>query len=396
MQINELADRPSAGGPSASATDGPQLKIAIQVADLDHSRIDGTRVYILNLLKHFGKLDVDSEFLLYHQNDFNPELAPPRFSNYKIIQKSFPFLWTQIRFAYEVWKNNADVLWMPMMALPLIRRKKMKTVITVHDLGFKIFPEYFVGRDLRKLNFFADYSIANADKIIAISEATKKDILKLYPDVSENKIRVIYHGFSADVFSGVRNIKRENEIKIRLGIEGNEYILYSGALQPRKNIERLIESFEIYKKRTNSSAKLVLAGEKAWLWEEIEKKAQNSPYSGDIIMPGKLKFCDIGHLFRGAGVFVYPSLYEGFGITVLEAFAAGVPLIVAANSSLPEVGGDAALYFKATDVGELSLQIERVLNDEKLRAELVAKGREQIKKFSWEKCAQETLEYLRA
>lgn len=369
------------------------MKIAIQAADLDHSRIDGTRVYILNLLKYFGKLDMDSEFFLYHQKEFNPELTPPKFENYKIIQKTFPFLWTQIMFAYEIWKENPDVLWMPMHNLPIFRRKKLKTIVTIHDLAFKIFPESFKKNDLRKLNFFADYSIRNADKIIAISEATKQDILKFYPEINAQKIKVIHHGFSADVFSQERDVKYEKELKNRLKIAGN-YILYSGALQPRKNIERLIEAFEMYKKRSKSDIKLVLAGEKAWLWEEIEKKVKNSPYCADIIMPGKLKFCDMGHLFRGADVFVYPSLYEGFGITVLEAFASGVPLITASNSSLPEVGGNAALYFNATDTEELSARIEEVLSSEKLRSDLIEKGREQIKNFSWEKCAKETLAYF--
>jgi len=371
------------------------MKIAIQVADLDHSRIDGTRVYILNLLKNFGKLDAESEFLLYHQNDFNPELAPPKFSNYIEKKISAPFLWTQTCFAWKIFFSRADVLWMPMASIPLIRRNNLKTVITIHDLAFKYFPEYFPASDLRKLNFFADRAIRGADGIIAVSQASKRDILKFYPEISADKVKVIYHGFSADVFTAERNVKQENEIKIRLGIAG-EYILYSGALQPRKNVEKLIEAFDSYKARSKSDIKLVLAGEKAWLWESIEKKAIQSPYSKDIIMPGKLKFCDIGHLFRGASVFVHPSFYEGFGITVLEAFAAGVPLITADNSSLPEVGGSAALYFKADDADELSWQLERVLTDEKLRAELILKGKEQIKKFSWEKCAQETLKYLKS
>lgn len=370
------------------------MKIAISAADLDHNRIDGTRVYIFNLLKHFGKLDLESEFLIYHKASFNPEITPPEFSNYKIIQKSFPFLWTQIRFAWEVWKEKPTVLWMPMAALPYMRRKNLKTVVTIHDLAFKYFPQYFPVKDLRKLNLFADFSIKRADKIIAISQATKQDIIKFYPEIDAKKIQVIYHGFSADVFSQSRDNDKEQKLKNNLGIIG-EYILYSGALQPRKNIEKLIMAFDDYKTRSKSKIKLVLAGEKAWLAETIEEKAKKSPYNEDIIMPSMVKFCDIGHLFRGASVFVYPSLYEGFGITILEAYASGVPLITADNSSLREIGGEGALYFDAQDATQLSTQIERVLTSEDLRIELIAKGKEQLKKFSWEKCAQETLEYLK-
>jgi len=371
------------------------VKIAIQAADLDCDRIDGTRVYILNVLKYFGKLDQDSEFLIYHRSDFNPELAPPEFPNYKIWQRSFSFLWTQTIFALELWQNNPDVLWMPMVALPVARRKKLKTVITIHDLAFKYFPEYFPARDLRKLNFFANYSTNAADKIIVISDSTKKDILKFYPKVSADKIKVIHHGFSAEVFSQARDFDQEQKLKKELGIAG-EYILYSGALQPRKNIERLIEAYDAYKTRSGSDIKLVLAGEKAWLWENIEKGAKNSPFYADIIMPGKLKFEAVGHLFRGASVFIYPSLYDGFGISILEAYAAGVPLITATNSSLMEIGGDGALYFDASDASELSAQIEKILTSEELRTELIARGKEIVKNFSWEKCARETLEYIKS
>ncbi|MDZ4385373.1 MAG: glycosyltransferase, partial [Candidatus Moranbacteria bacterium] len=247
------------------------MKIAIQAADLDHKRIDGTRVYIFNLLKNFGWLDSSSDFALYHRNEFNPELAPPVFANYAVIRKPFPCLWTQTRLAYELWWNTPDVLWMPMSALPIIRRKKMKTVITIHDLAFKYFPEHFLAKDLRKLNFFADYSIRAADKIIAISEATKKDILKLYPGIRAEKIKVIYHGFSPDVFSQSRDAAREAEVKKKLGIAGN-YIIYIGAIQPRKNLNTLIKAFEILKSRAQENGssddlKLVIVGEKAWLSE---------------------------------------------------------------------------------------------------------------------------------
>ena len=177
------------------------MRIAIQAADLDSHRIDGTRVYILNLLKYFGKLDETSQFLIYHKKDFNPELRPPEFSNYKIIHKNSFYIWTQTRFAWEIWKDKPDVMWMPMQALPIIRRKNLKTVITVHDLAFKIFPDQFTKNDLRRLNFYADYAIKNSSKIIAVSESTKRDILKFYPNISEDKIKVIYHGFDSEIYS---------------------------------------------------------------------------------------------------------------------------------------------------------------------------------------------------
>jgi len=371
------------------------VKIAIQAADLDSDRIDGTRVYISNLLKHFGKLDSSSEFWIYHRSNFNPELIPPNFTNYKIKKIAFPFFWTQMRFAWEIWKDKPDVLWMPMHNIPFFRRKDLKIVVTSHDLAYKYFPGYFPKNDLWELNFLGALAKRRADKIIAVSESTKKDIRKFYPEIPEDKIKVVYHGFDSDLFSIDRDKDKEKELKNKLGIDG-DYILYSGAIQPRKNLEVLISAFEIFKKKTHSSVKLVLGGGRAWLWENIEKRAANSSFKSDIIMPGRLKFDDLGHLMRGAGVFVFPSLYEGFGIPVLEAFASKTPVVAAYNSSLPEVGGDSAIYFDATRPAELADKIQRVLADVELQKIMVERGLEQIKKFSWEKCARVTLDYLKS
>lgn len=372
-----------------------RVKIAIQAADLDWSRIDGTRVYIINLLKYFGKLDPASDFLIYHKSQFNPELAPPDFSNYKIKAIMAPLFWTQTRFAWEIWKDKPDVLWMPMHNAPILRRKKTKTFVTIHDLAFKYFPDNFPQKDLCKLNLLTGLAVKNSDKLIAISGATKKDILKFYPKIKKEKIKVIYHGFDPEVFSLNRDRQKEDEIKKELGIAGN-YLIYIGAIQPRKNLEVLIEAFNKLKNDQKSDLCLVLAGEKAWLSEKTIRTAQQSPFWDDIKMPGKLKFDDLGHLCRGASAFVFPSLYEGFGIPVLEAMAAKVPVICAENSSLPEVGGEAALYFDSNSLSDLVAKLKLILEDEALRTDLIAKGLEQIKKFSWEKCAKETLDYLKS
>lgn len=374
------------------------MRIAIQAADLDYDRIDGTRVYILHLLRRFGAISPQDEFTIYHKKDFNPELTPPDFSNYRVKKIPWPLFWTQIRFAREIIKDKPDRLWMPMHNIPvmakILKNKETKITVTIHDLAFKIFPGHFPKKDLGKLNFLTALAVKYADKIIAVSESSKKDILKFYPKIKEEKIKVIHHGFDGGLFSQPRNIEKERELKKRLGIEG-EYILYSGAIQPRKNLITLIKAFEMLGNKTQSRLKLVLAGEKAWMWENIVKFAQSRQTKEDIIMPGKLKFCDLGHLLKGARVYVFPSLYEGFGITILEAMASGVPVVCSRNSSLPEVGGNAVSYFSDNDCGDLAQKIEAILSDEKLRQNLIFAGREQIKKFSWDKCARETLEFIK-
>ena len=369
------------------------MKIAIQAADLDDKRIDGTRVYILNLLKLFGRLGKTDQFLIYHRDAFNLELTPPDFQNYIIRQKPFPFIWSQIRFAFEIWKDKPEILWMPMQALPIFRRKKLRTAITIHDLAFKYFPDFFPRRDLWKLNFLTDYAIRNANKIIAVSESTREDILKFYPNINPEKIRVIHHGFDGELFSQkVSSEELENFLSTNYKLQTKNYLLYVGALQPRKNLGVLIEAFEKVK-LNHPDLKLVLVGEKAWLWKDILEKIKKSPVRKDILLPGKLSFKEVCFFYQGASAFIFPSLYEGFGLPILEALAMEVPVISANNSSLPEVGGEAVLYFK--NQKELVCQLENLLGNRNLREELRKKGYEQLKKFSWEKCAQETLDFIK-
>jgi len=371
------------------------MKIAIQAADLDNKRIDGTRVYLLSILRHLGKISTEDEFIIYHKNKFNPELTPPDFPNYEIKKLKFFKLWTQTKFALGIWRDKVDVLWMPMHNLPILRRKNLKTVVTIHDLAFKQFPETFPKKDLFQLNFLTDLAVKHSDKIIAISESTKRDILKFYPKIKEEKIKVIYHGFDAGLFENnfsiedIRRVLRKHNLKVK------KYLLYVGAIQPRKNLETLIKAFEIFKSRNDSDLKLVLVGGKAWNWEPTIDAIEKSPQREDIIATGSVPFEELAIIFQNAKIFVFPSCYEGFGIPILEAFAAGVPVISADNSSLTEVGGEAAKYFNCNDCGELAEKIEKVLSSIDLQSDLVQKGKKQLAKFSWEKCARETLDFIK-
>ncbi|KKQ06150.1 MAG: Glycosyl transferase, group 1 [Candidatus Moranbacteria bacterium GW2011_GWF1_36_4] len=368
---------------------------------MDNKRIDGTRVYLLNLLKYFGKISPEDEFLIYHRKEFNPELTPKNFSNYKIKRITSPCFWTQTRFAAEVWKDNPDVLWMPMHNIPLIRKRKLKTVATIHDLAFKIFPESFPTKDLRQINFLTDIAIRNADKMIAISHSTKNDILKFYSQIDKRKIKVIHHGFDMELFQKEIPESKSAEVFSKFKIQNSKFILYVGAVQPRKNLETLIWAFEKYRneqrKKINNGqqVKLVFAGSRAWMWERVIERVENSPFRDDIILTGRVDFLTLATLYRNAGLFVFPSLYEGFGIPVLEAMASKVPVICADNSSLREAGGEAAEYFHSFDPSELAEKIEKIFSDDEMRKSMIEKGIKQAENFSWERCARETLEWLK-
>jgi glycosyltransferase involved in cell wall biosynthesis len=369
------------------------MRIAINAADLDYYRIDGTRIYIQNLLKNFGLQDKEDRFLIYHKNEFNPQLKFPVFKNYKIIKKYFPFWWTQTRFAWEIWREKPDILWMPMHSLLFFRSKKTKTVVTIHDLAFKFFPDHFPKKDLRRLNFFTDYAVKNADKIIAISNSTKNDLLKIYPKINADSIRVIYHGYNKKLFRENISPNEIEKTKNRYGLHASRYMIFVGTIQPRKNIEILLEAFAILKREEKyKPLKLVIAGSSGWLSDNIIEKIKKT---ADVIMTGKFETEDLPALLAGAEVFVLPSFYEGFGLPIIEAMACGTPVVAADNSSISEIAGDSALLFNPKSADNLAKILRDILENENLRNNLRKKGLERVKDFNWEKCARETLEWLK-
>lgn len=369
------------------------MNIALQTADLDASRIDGTRVYLSELLKRFGVLAPHENFHLYHKNTFNTELAPPSFANYTVHQIPFPSQWMQTRFALEMFLSHPEKIFFPVQAVPVFLPKKSDVTITVHDLAFKKYPETFTPITRFKLNFLLNRAVARAQHIIAVSEATKRDLLDFFPALPKERVHVIHHGFNHERFETHIPTQKKNSILNTYRLHDQKYILYVGALQPRKNLVRLIKAFTILKASV-PDATLVLAGERAWLSQEIFTAKEQSPYSDDIFILGKVPSAHLPALYQGARCFTFPSLYEGFGLPLLEAFASGTPVITANNSSLPGVAGDAALLIDAFDADLLGTQLVRLWTDDVLRQKLSEKGKERLKAFSWDTCAQKTLSLI--
>ncbi len=371
------------------------MRIAINCADLDHNRIDGTRVYIKECLNRFGAFDNSNIFTLYHKIEFNPELKPKIYSNYQDRPIPYPFWWVQTRLGFELNYTLPDVCWMPIQQVPFLAERKTKIVITIHDLAFKYFPQHFPLRDRLKLDFFTETAVKRADKIIAISEATKSDILKFYPKTKPEKIKVIYHGVDAENFSRKTISEKSRKVLKKYGIKAR-YLLYVGALQPRKNLETLVKAFEKLKESGDKKIQLVLAGVPAWKTKKLLEKIENSAFKKDIILTGKVSFEDLPIIYQKAQIFVFPSLYEGFGIPILEAWASKVPVIVADNSSLKEIGGEGVLKFETRNSYDLLKKINILLKHDIIKKELIEKGTKNLAEFNWEKCARETLNFIKS
>ncbi len=369
------------------------MNIAIHARELEYERFDGTRNYISALLKKFADLrSPDDLITLYHAHDFNSSFCvPEQLAQFAQVVPHRP-MWTQTQFARALWRDKPDVLWMPFHNLPLIRRPSLRTVVTIHDLAFKYFPETFLPADVRMLNLCTDYAVKASDTIIAVSESTKKDIIDVYGSRYGDKIKVVYHGFDQSQWYRRQDGHALSVVRARYKVRA-PYIMYMGAIQPRKNLESLIEAFEILRVH-EPQLQLVLAGGDAWHSEQIHQRAEVSSCAEDIIFTGRIETADAALLMEGASVFVYPSLYEGFGIPILEAFAMGVPVVTMRNSSLPEVAGEAAYYVEGMGATVLAEGVLRVLSDDVLSANLVKKGCVQVDQFSWNQSAAATYDIL--
>jgi glycosyltransferase involved in cell wall biosynthesis len=296
----------------------------------------------------------------------------------------FPRLWTHVRLAWELLtaQPRPEVLFVPAHVLPLIH--PLPSVVTVHDLGYRYFPEAHPLGQRLYLDWSTSFSAHAATHLLADSHATARDLSRFYGTPTE-KITVVYPGRD-------ETLRRVDPAPTRAKYHLPEnYFLHVGTLQPRKNLLRLMDAFAA-SQLPSAMCALVLAGRPGWLSAPILEKAR----AHNIRLLDYVPDDDLAGLYSGATAFVFPSLYEGFGFPVLEAMACGVPVICSNTSSLPEVAGDAALLVDPLDIAALASAMTRLFVDEALRTKLVARGYEQIKKFSWATAAESVLKVLLA
>jgi len=350
----------------------------------------GISEYAFQLLRQFAEFKKqDVEFRIYLKDTPREDLPREQKGwSYRVLKPGK--LWTQWRLPLDLYVHQPkpDVFFSPTHYAP--RFSPVPTVVSVMDLSYLYFPEMFTKSDLLQLRNWTAYSVRKAKRVLTISNSSRDDIIKEYA-LSESKVFTTYLGIKEPV-SLEPHVYSMNELKAKYQISDN-YILFVGTLQPRKNITRLIEAFsKIASSKEN--LELIIVGKKGWLYEEILEKPK------ELGIEDKVKFLDnVGDdelvlFYKHALCYVLPSLYEGFGLPVLEAMQHNCPVITSNVSSLPEAGGDAALYVDPEDVDDIAEKIKKLINDESLRKELIAKGKEQVKKFSWEKTAKETLAVL--
>ncbi len=299
----------------------------------------------------------------------------------------FPRLWTHLRLSWEMVRHPPDLLFVPAHVLPVLRPRR--TLVTVHDLGFRRFPKAHPASQRRYLEMSTRWNVRVATHILADSEATRDAIIEAY-DVPAQKLTVVYPGYEPDL-KPVRNRDRIERVRRRYNIPG-DYVLFIGRIQPRKNLTRLIEAFSrVLADHPNLT--LVLAGPTGWLGDPIQARATALGVADKVIFPGYVATEDKAALISGARLFAYPSLYEGFGFPVLEAQACGTPLLTSTTSSLPEVAGEGGLLVDPVNIGAIAGGLRRLLDDQarggRLSKRLVTQGFENLARFSWDIAARQ-------
>jgi len=302
-------------------------------------------------------------------------------------------LWTQFALPLRLYTHSKK----PNIFLSLThyapRFSPVPTVVSVMDLSYLYFPEMFNKSDLLQLRNWTAYSVKKAKKVLTISNSSRDDIIKEY-NLAKDKVAVTHLGIKETV-SLTPHIYSMNTLKAKYALSDN-YILFVGTLQPRKNISRLIKAFAkvLKTEKAPDDLQLIIVGRKGWLYEEILETPKELGIEHRVSFLENVQDDELPLFYKHALCYVLPSLYEGFGLPVLEAMQQGCPVITSNVSSLPEAGGDAALYVDPEDVGDIAEKITKLITNDKLRKELIEKGHEQVKKFSWEKTARETLAVL--
>ncbi|MBC7250286.1 MAG: glycosyltransferase family 4 protein [Anaerolineae bacterium] len=345
----------------------------------------GISQYIQRLISALAEIDLENEYLiLQNWRDRSSLCLNHNFRRVSFISPAHHRL-EQWLLRFELSPLNLDVLHSPDFIPPF--RRNCKSVITVHDLAFLLYP-HLLTEDGAHYYGQIDQAVHHTDHIIAVSQNTKQDIIRLL-GVPEDKITVIYEAANP-IYRPVEDEGELQRVRQKYKIAG-DFILFVSTIEPRKNLPTLLRAFRQLLDDYKLEVRLVVAGRRGWLFDEVFALVQELNLAEHVHFLGRVPLEDLPPLYTAASLFAYPSTYEGFGLPPLEAMACGTPVVVSNVSSLPEVVGDAALLVDPDDVSGLTVALWRGLTDEARRAELIAKGFRRAKCFSWEKAARQTL-----
>ncbi len=364
------------------------MKIAIDIRCLMGNRYSGVGWYAYNLIKNLLQIDQENEYLLFYNSSKKVDLPKFDYPNVKYCGFNYPnklFNLSLNFFNYpklDLLVGGCDLFFSPNFHF-LAVSSKVKLVVTVHDLSFLIYPQFFTLKQrLWHQLILSKKILKRADVVLADSISTKTDLIDLLK-IENDKIKVNYLGVEERYFN-ILSSDDLNRIREKYNLP-EKFILCLSTIEPRKNLEASIKAFE----DLDSDLNLVIAGGNGWKTREVEKMIKNN---------NKIKFIDYideidkPAVYQLATIFLYPSFYEGFGLPLLEAMASGVSVIAGYNSAQVEVVNDCGLLVDPFDINQIKLALENLINNQELRKEFIDEGKKRAKDFSWQKTAERTLE----
>ena len=369
------------------------MRIAVNTRHLLVDRLEGVGIVTDEVMKRMARSHPDDQFDYYFDRKYDSRFV----HGSNVTPHSFhpvtrlPILiryWLDHPVRKDVLKQKADIFFSPDGFIPL--GMSIPKVSMVHDVAYLRYPEHLQPRIRAFYKKWMGRYLAYTDHIITVSEFSKREIIAGY-NIPADKISVVYNGIT-DAYKPISE-EQKKHTRDRY-TNGKPYFVYLGAIHPRKNILTLVKAFEHFKSSHPSEHQLVLAGRASWHTEEVFKTITESKWKDSIHLPGYVATTEATSLVASAEAMIYPSLYEGFGLPLVEAMACGVPVICSNVSSLPEVAGNAALLFDPMDAAQLAHHMEKISSDDGLRKEMITFGAERSKYFSWDKAASQVYEIL--
>ncbi len=352
------------------------MKIAIDIRST-LKRKTGIGYYTINLINNLALLDKKNRYYLYSKiNLFSRNKKLPTLPG-----KNFKHFVNRLRLSHDFLLRNFNILHTSSYDLP--KSKKGKLVLVVHDLIHRAYPDGLEKSTIETVEENLKKVLPATDKIITVSDNTKKDLIRYYSYPEEN-ITTIYPGIDVDIL----HMDKGKMPNFR-------YILFVGTLEPRKNIKGLIEAFNILRHNYNIEQKLIIAGMKGWMYEDIFETVRRLKLENNIVFTGYADRRALKNLYSYADALVYPSFYEGFGFPIIEAFSCGIPVITSNTSSCAELGEGSALLVDPKNIDALSSAMFRALTDDTLRQQMIEDSKEKVKMFSWHETAWKTLEVFK-
>lgn len=358
--------------------------IGVDARPVSYAQLTGIGVYLNNLLQAIQELDQENHYYLISNKTIDFEVVNPRWKKIegRLPQRMISTLWMQCCIPHIASKVNLDLFWGPRHQLPLFVPKNIKTVLTIHDIVHVLFPQTMRLPTLITERLLMRHSIRRADYVIADSISTASGIQEHY-QVKQTKISVVYPGspvFPEQIHSPVS----ANEKLPR------KYFLFVGTLEPRKNLKAILDAFALLD-ADSEDVDLVIVGNIGWKTKDAINLLGTHRHRPRIHLAGYVDDDRLSLIYQNALCLLYPSVYEGFGFPILEAMNYGVPVITSNVSSMPEVAGDAALLVDPNDERDLVDAMKKILMNGEMRNMMIARGYERVKKFSWKRCAEETI-----